>query len=301
MISLVVTTYNQARYIRDALNSVIMQGMTDLQVIVVDDGSSDETLEIARTFESSGFEILSKQNGGPSSALNYGMSRVKGEFVVFLSGDDRLLPDSIAQRVAVLRKGRAAIVSSLPEWIDGNGDPLPDSAHPPLFSHYAFETATDMFAHIYRGGNIICAPSVAMTLTCWNTVGLFNEDLWQLQDYEYWLRACVKDQLFHCIAEPCVAYRWHGRNLSLADSTASEKEMDCVLLSAPDWLDRGRLLDLIWGKDKRELVGDIDLEVLRSLLQLKHSKKSVKDDGIRKLRNIAKDEWHRNSILNSLF
>lgn len=301
MISLVVTTYNQARYIRDALTSVVIQGIADLQVIVVDDGSSDETLEIARTFEASGFEVLSKQNGGPSSALNYGMSRVKGEFVVLLSGDDRLLPDSIAQRVAVLRNGRAAVVSSLPEWIDGNGDLLPASAHPQLFSHYAFENATDMFARIYSNGNMICAPSVAMTVSCWKTVGVFNEDLWQLQDYEYWLRACAKGQVFHCMTEPCVAYRWHGRNLSLADSEASDKEMDRVLMSAPDWLDREKLLDLIWGKGKRELARDVDLEVLRSFMQLKHHRPSVKDGGSMKLRDIAKDERRRNSILNSLF
>lgn len=301
MISIVVTTYNHARYIHDALTSIITQGIADLQVVVIDDGSSDETMEIARSFESSGFEIVSKQNGGPSSALNYGMSRVKGEFVVLLSGDDQLLPNSIVKRVAVLLEGRAAIVSGVPEWIDGNGQLLPDGAHPPLFSHYTFETATDMFARLYSSGNMICAPSVAMTRSCWNSVGVFNEDLWQLQDYEYWLRACAKDQVFNCIPDPCVAYRWHGGNLSLADSNASEREMDRVLLNAPNWLDREKLVDLIWGKDKRELACDVDLEVLRSLVQLKHSRQSVKDEGGRKLHEIAKYVPLRNSILDSLF
>ncbi|NKC02859.1 glycosyltransferase family 2 protein [Ochrobactrum haematophilum] len=83
MISLIVTTYNHARYIGDALASVLTQDVPDLQVIVVDDGSTDGTLGIAQEFEVSGVEVLSKANGGPSSALNHGMSRARRESLLF--------------------------------------------------------------------------------------------------------------------------------------------------------------------------------------------------------------------------
>ncbi|NKC02858.1 hypothetical protein HED55_04240 [Ochrobactrum haematophilum] len=209
-----------------------------------------------------------------------------------MSGDDLLLPNSLAPRLAVLRSGSAEIVSSLPEWINERGEVLPALAHPPLFYHYDFPAPIDMFAHIYNNGNMVCAPSVAMTRSCWNTVGLFNEDLWQLQDYEYWLRACAKDQRFRCLAEPCVAYRWHGKNLSLANASASENEMDRVLLAAPEWLDTDKLTDLIWGRtsNRRPMKSSLKYYVF---LRASNIPGSCKKGGGMQLRDIARDKRRR--------
>ncbi|WP_247996566.1 glycosyltransferase [Brucella tritici] len=301
MISLIITTYNHASYIRETLDSVIMQNIDNLEVIVVDDGSRDETLEIAREFERPEFKIISKSNGGPSSALNYGISHVNGDFIVFLSGDDRLEPNSIEQRVSILRSGRADIVSSIPRWIDGDSNLLPDSGHPEIFRYYSFNSPLDLFSLLFYEGNMICAPSIAMTRACWDTVGSFNEDLWQLQDYEYWLRACGKGQVFHCLREPCISYRWHGMNLSLSNRAASEKELDFVLLAAPEWLDRGQLISLLWGRDKEELADEFDLEMLRTLLRIKHTRINVRNIGRWLLRNIANEPERRDILLRRLF
>lgn len=301
MISLIVTTYNHAFYIREALNSVVAQGISDLQVIIVDDGSTDGTFEIAREYEKLGFDILSKPNGGPSSALNYGVSRANGDFIVLLSGDDKLLPDSIAQRVSVLRNNRASIVSTIPEWIDSGGTVLPELDRAALFKQYHYDRPMDMFSDLFNNGNMICAPSVAMTRSCWNTVGLFNEDLWQLQDYEYWLRACAKSQYFYCLTNACISYRWHGKNLSLSNPEASAKEMDFILLTAPDFLDREMLITLLWGADKKELASVFDTKLLRALLRMKHARRNVREGGRWQLRTISMDSNQREVLLKNLF
>ncbi|WP_024896933.1 glycosyltransferase [Brucella rhizosphaerae] len=301
MISLVMTTYNHAAYIREALDSVVAQNIPGLQVIIVDDGSKDETLKIAREFEERGFEIYSKLNGGPSDAVNYGLSYAKGEFIVLLSGDDKLLPDSIAQRVDALRNGRADIVSCLPEWINGDSNSIPNGSHPEMFKHYSFDDPLKMFDYLYANGNMICAPSVAMTRSCLDKVGAFNQDLWQLQDYEYWLRACAKGQTFRCMSEACVSYRWHSRNLSASNFIASEREFDFVMQSAPELLNRSQLISLLWGSNMEKLADAIDTEIFRALLRLKHTRPSVKNVGRWQLRNISKENHHREVILRHLF
>ncbi|WP_408913960.1 glycosyltransferase [Brucella pseudogrignonensis] len=301
MISVVVTTYNHGSYIREALESVVTQNVDNLEVVVVDDGSQDETLEIARGFERPGFKIISKPNGGPSSALNYGVSITNGEFIVLLSGDDRLQPNSIEKRVSYLNSSKADIVSSIPLWIDGDSNYIPASGHPALFKYYSFDDQLDLFSLLFYEGNMICAPSVAMTRKCWNTVGIFNEDLWQLQDYEYWLRACAKNQVFCCLKESCISYRWHGMNLSLSNRAASEKELDDVLSTAPEWLDKGQLVSMLWGRERQSLAGQFDVEMLRALIRIKHTRNNVRNVGKWLLRNIAKEPHQRSNLLGRLF
>ena len=105
LVSVVLDTYNHERFIEEAIQSALGQDFpaADMEILVVDDGSTDRTPEIARKFEPH-VKLLRKPNGGQASAINYGIAHAKGEFVAFLDGDDVWLPNKLSRVVAEFEK-----------------------------------------------------------------------------------------------------------------------------------------------------------------------------------------------------
>src|SRR5689334_18320889 len=103
-VSVVVPAYNVSSYLAAALSSVECQSLGNYQVLIVDDGSTDQTAEIATAFcqRDSRFQLLQKPNGGLSSARNYGIRHANGEYIALLDGDDTYHPDKLAVHVAKL-------------------------------------------------------------------------------------------------------------------------------------------------------------------------------------------------------
>ena len=99
IVTVVIPCYNQAHYLGDALRSVVDQGYTPVEMIVVDDGSTDDSAEVAL---GAGITPIRQPNAGLGAARNVGLAAARGEFVVFLDADDRLLPDAVASGVATL-------------------------------------------------------------------------------------------------------------------------------------------------------------------------------------------------------
>ena len=96
-ISVIVAAYNAEKYVAETLESIGNQSIDDYEVIVVNDGSSDGTIEILRDYEKRfhNMSVIDKENGGPSSARNAGLDRAKGEFVYFFDADDILELDAL--------------------------------------------------------------------------------------------------------------------------------------------------------------------------------------------------------------
>jgi GalNAc5-diNAcBac-PP-undecaprenol beta-1,3-glucosyltransferase len=94
--SVVIPTYNRAGFIAKTLQSVLSQTLTDFEVLVVDDGSKDNTAEVVRPFLSSQVYYLPKENAERAAARNYGLARAKGEYVIFLDSDDLFHPSHLA-------------------------------------------------------------------------------------------------------------------------------------------------------------------------------------------------------------
>lgn len=90
-LSVVVPVYNEAKFLKRCLTSLVGQ---DCEVIIVDDGSTDKSLAVCKRFEKYGFKIFEKENGGVSSARNYGIERATGDYIAFLDADDEWLPEA---------------------------------------------------------------------------------------------------------------------------------------------------------------------------------------------------------------
>ena len=96
-ISVILTAYNEEKYIAKAIESVLSQTLTDLELIVVNDGSTDNTLNIINSFDDSRIKVISHDNIGPGASRNRAMKIAEGEYVAFIDGDDWFSPDALEE------------------------------------------------------------------------------------------------------------------------------------------------------------------------------------------------------------
>jgi glycosyltransferase involved in cell wall biosynthesis len=116
LVSIIVPAYNASRWLEACLVSALEQSHKACEVIVVDDGSSDDSLSIAERFRSRGVIVVSQTNGGASAARNRALSLARGEFIQYLDADDLLAPDKIERQLAALRPHDRRSVASC-EWV----------------------------------------------------------------------------------------------------------------------------------------------------------------------------------------
>ena len=127
-VSIVTPSYNQAPFLAQAIESVLAQDYPDLEFIVVDDGSTDGSVEIARRYEPQLRELVLQKNAGQVAAMNHGFRRTDGELLGWLNSDDILLPGAISAMVEELEKDpEALLVYGDNVFIDEHGNRLPEN------------------------------------------------------------------------------------------------------------------------------------------------------------------------------
>ncbi|MBC7700160.1 glycosyltransferase family A protein [Aquabacterium sp.] len=122
-ISVVVCNYNYERYVRQTIDSVLQQTYPPLEVIVVDDGSSDGSLAVIHGYEAQGIKVIAQANGGQIAAYNAGFEQARGDVVLFLDSDDALLPGALAEIATHFGEGVAKVHFRL-ELIGPNGEQI---------------------------------------------------------------------------------------------------------------------------------------------------------------------------------
>ena len=105
LVSILIPAYNAERWISDTIESALKQTWPNKEIIIVDDGSRDKTLAVARRFESDTVRVATQANQGAAAARNRAFSMCKGEYIQWLDADDLLAPDKIALQMAVLESG----------------------------------------------------------------------------------------------------------------------------------------------------------------------------------------------------
>lgn len=203
-ISVVIPCWNQARFLGDAIDSVRAQTVAPVEIVVVDDGSADDTAEVARRH--AGGRCLRQPNRGASAARNAGLRATRGRHVVFLDADDRLLPHA-------LQVGLEALEAH-PDWAFASGGVrLIDSAgvvqsvpdHEPV--------TTNVYERLLRGNYIWTPGAVIYRRAPLERAGGFDETALRAADYELNLRlAAVLQSGTH--PHVVLDYRLHGANIS---------------------------------------------------------------------------------------
>lgn len=199
---MVVPAYNSARTIGAALKGAFGQTRPPAEVIVVDDGSRDETAEIVRR-EFPEVVLLQQANSGPSAARNRAAETARGDWLAFLDADDVWLPDKLdVQLQALAAHGDCAMCSA--EWVRDAHRAPPPPADPPL-RRIRFEDILRL--------NRFQTSTVLVRREIWQAVGGFRPEIDGTEDWDFWMRAARRTDDLH-IAWPLVVYRDEGESYS---------------------------------------------------------------------------------------
>lgn len=207
LVSVIIPCYKQARFLSEAIESALGQTHRRVEVIVVDDGSPDETAEVASRY--SAVKLIRQENRGVAMARNAGLEASCGEYVVFLDADDRLLPQALKLGLeAMVVDPDCAFVFGKCRYIDASGQPIPTPAQfqsENIENHYAFllEYACPLWH----------TAIVMFRRRALETVGGFNADFTPAEDYELYLRLARRWPV-RCHASVVAEYRMHHANMS---------------------------------------------------------------------------------------
>ena len=204
LLSIIIPAYNVEDYILAAVESALRQTYADIEVIVVEDGSTDSTFEKLQTVTDRRVRIVQQKNRGLAGARNTGILESSGEYIGLLDGDDIWYPEKGRALVQELeRDPRLGIAFSFAEYVDEKGEPT-GQLH---ITHKAEPTLEDVIVR-----NVIAHPVVRRE--CFSQAGLFDESLRQCEDYEMWVRVLSKTR-YKCRLAPQVLYGYRVRSGSL--------------------------------------------------------------------------------------
>lgn len=204
LVSVIIPCYNHARFLGESIESVRSQTYPNIEVIVVDDGSTDHTAEVARRYPE--VRYVRQNNQGLAAARNTGLRESHGEFLVFLDADDRLLPEAVECGVHYLtRSPELAFVSGRYRYISEEGAILREYSQEPA--------GPDSYASFLRGNYIGMHATVTYRRQALEAVGGFDPSLPACEDYDIYLRIARE---YPVGVHPTLAadYRQHGSNMS---------------------------------------------------------------------------------------
>ena len=210
LISVIIPTYNRAAYIAEAIRSVQAQTFRNVEIIVADDGSIDNTAEIVATFGDAVAYIPLPHRGLPAATRNAGLRAARGEFIAFLDSDDLFLPNKLALQLAVFETHPEAVL------VYSNGHFFRDYPNQPTgYVLNGLPTLSgDVFPELVRG-NFLATPAVLVRRVCMDTVGLFDErpDFFAVEDYDLWLRIAAQFPVIYAPGN-VAAIRRHQQSIS---------------------------------------------------------------------------------------
>jgi glycosyltransferase involved in cell wall biosynthesis len=203
-VAVVITTYNHAHFLGDAIESVLAQTQPATEVLVVDDGSADDPAAVVAGYDR--VRLIRQPNQGLAAARNTGLRAIQSDKVIFLDADDRLLPRAIAANLACFADAPAAgFVYGGYRMIDREGRRLYDSYHAIGPHPYS-----DMLTGNVIGMHATVMYDRARLIEC----GAFDPTVRRCEDYEVFLRM-TRSLTVASHPEIIAEYRWHGSNMSL--------------------------------------------------------------------------------------
>jgi glycosyltransferase involved in cell wall biosynthesis len=179
--SVIIPVYNGAEFVGSAIRSVLEQTERDLDLIVVDDGSTDDTREVVRRFDDPRLRLIEQSNAGPSAARNRGIAEARGEWVGFLDADDSWMPEKLAKHLECAAKHPEAGLIYSSVVVVGDDDSFIELLHARITGD-ALESL--LFGNKISGGG----SSVTIRRDVFSRVGSFDPSIRFGEDWELWLR-----------------------------------------------------------------------------------------------------------------
>jgi glycosyltransferase involved in cell wall biosynthesis len=207
MVSIIIPTYNYAQFLAETLNSVLQQSTSEWECIIIDNGSTDHTVEVVRPFlADSRFIYFYQDNLGVSEGRNRGLREAKGEFIQFLDADDLLQSDKLKLMQTYLQEHTTCdlVYSDMRYFKTDDRSVFYHSwscelRHDPVWMKYESGTGVKMATLFLEGNNmVISSPVFRADLIRKN--GYFDSGLRYNEDWEFWLRQILKGARFDFLA-----------------------------------------------------------------------------------------------------
>ncbi len=248
LVSIVIPVYNGANYMREAIDSALAQTYKNLEIIVVNDGSDDggETDAIAQSYGDK-IQYYVKENGGCASALNYGISKMHGEWFSWLSHDDVYFPEKVQSAVECIRRNHLdtehTVVLCESMSIDGDGKPVLSRKQN---EQNTLHTPQAMFAQFMHGralnGCALLIPKAAL-----DTVGAFSTTYIYILDWIYWIELSLAGYSFFEYTDVLVKNRKHAGQVSVKKRALLREETERFVLQLTDRLQtQPKALEQLW-------------------------------------------------------
>jgi glycosyltransferase involved in cell wall biosynthesis len=228
IISIIIPAFNAEATIAKTIQSVLDQTFSEFEIIVIDDGSSDSTVDIVYQFNEPRLRVLSFVNAGLPASRNRGIKNSNSKYIAFLDADDLWTQDKLAEQFKALEnRPQAALAYSWTDYIDENDNFL--------FSGNYISPQGDVYKEILLKNFLENGSNPLIRRDAIEKIGLFDESLTSAEDWEFWVRLASQYE-FVCVSVPQILYRQSLRSMS-ANLTNLEKEalkvIDRNFLQAP--------------------------------------------------------------------
>ncbi|HYO11543.1 MAG TPA: glycosyltransferase family 2 protein [Tepidisphaeraceae bacterium] len=211
-ITIVTPSFNQGKYLEQTIRSVLDQGYPNLEYIICDGGSKDESVDIIKKYADRLAYWCSEKDRGQSHAINKGFKRATGDLYAYINSDDYFFPGAF-ERVASAYQEGGRFILGWSQYLEPNGD----------FRPYPWKIHSEPSDWLVT--NPIPQQSAFWSAQLWKQLGAFREDLHYSFDYEYWLRLKFKGGVGPHTVNQCLAvFRLHGASKTMSGETPFEHD-----------------------------------------------------------------------------
>jgi len=231
-VTVVLPSYNHSKYIGEALDSVLAQTCSADEIIVVDDGSSDESVEILRAYGRRITLIEFEENRGAAVATNTAIREAKNPYIALINSDDNWNSRKLELQFSWMTRNNFDLTFTTASIVDGNSMPL---ANPPAFFDVFLRTQPinqSFLYHFFYHGNFLCHPSLIIKRDQYLKYGFYSNKYRQLPDFERWITFSKRSKI-GIMDNNLVNFRWtEGLNTSSQDLTSSyiRTQNECLSL-----------------------------------------------------------------------
>jgi glycosyltransferase involved in cell wall biosynthesis len=260
LVSIVTPSFNQARYLEQALNSVLGQPYPRLEYIVIDGGSTDGSLEVLERYRERLARLVSEPDRGQADAINKGLAMAQGEIVAWLNSDDAYLPGAVGEAVNVLDGDPSlAMVYGDGLMVDSDLTLLDRHTYPQL-------GVVDLLSF-----EVILQPAVFMRRRVLEDAGYLDPDYQLILDHELWIRIASRHPIRH-VSRFWAIERTHREAKTIAQASGFVQEAERLLRQA----EADPILAPILEGERRRIRGGLDVFAARRLIDAGDYREAVR-------------------------
>lgn len=219
-------SYNHAAFIGEAINSVLSQSYASIELIIVDDGSIDNSVEVIKKFQDARIKLfVFEKNKGACEATNYGIQHASGDYIAILNSDDIWHADKLKLQFDIMSQNpKLGAVFSSARYVNEEGAPFKTKEKLNISNpfHQKNKSRGQWLKQFFMEGNCLCHPSVLIKKECYTTLGLYDNRFRQLPDFAMWVNV-VKKYDIHVMENELLDFRILTGNRNA--SSATEKNI----------------------------------------------------------------------------